>query len=66
MARWLQREGHEGGRYRVRRLMRLRPICQAPRTSDPHPAHKTYPYLLKDLEITRPNHVWCTDITLSN
>jgi len=66
MARWLQREGHEGGRHRVRRLMRkmrLRPIYQAPRTSDPHPAHKIYPYLLKDLEITRPNHVWCTDIT---
>ena len=66
MARWLQREGHEGGRHRVRRLMRkmrLRPIYQAPRTSDPHPAHKIYPYLLKDLKITRPNHVWCTDIT---
>ena len=66
MARWLQREGHEGGRHRVRRLMRkmrLRPIYQAPRTSDPHPAHDIYPYLLKDLAITRPNHVWCTDIT---
>jgi len=45
------------------RKMRLRPIYQAPRTSDPHPAHKIYPYLLKDLAITRPNHVWCTDIT---
>mgnify|MGYP000055552805 FL=1 len=45
------------------RKMRLRPIYQVPRTSDPHPAHKIYPYLLKDLAITRPNHVWCTDIT---
>ncbi len=45
------------------RKMRLRPIYQAPRTSDPHPAHKIYPYLLKGLKITRPNHVWCTDIT---
>ena len=39
------------------------PIYQPPRTSQPNPQHKIYPYLLKDLEITRPNHVWCTDIT---
>jgi len=50
------------------RKMRLRPIYQAPRTSDPHPAHKIYPYLLEDLAITCPNHAlraatWCTDIT---
>ena len=36
---------------------------QTPRTSDPHPAHKVYPYALRGLSITRPNHVWCTDIT---
>jgi len=66
MARWLRRQGHAAGRHRVRRLMRkmrLVPIYQPPRTSQPHPRHKVYPYLLKDLEITRPNHVWCTDIT---
>ena len=34
-----------------------------PRTSQPHPAHRIYPYLLRDLPITRPNHVWCTDVT---
>ena len=34
-----------------------------PRTSQPHPEHRIYPYLLRDLPITRPNHVWCTDIT---
>ena len=33
------------------------------RTSQPHPAHRVYPYLLRDLQITRPNHVWCTDVT---
>jgi putative transposase len=43
--------------------MGLSAIYQRPRTSDPHPDHPTYPYLLKDLEITRPNHVWCSDIT---
>jgi putative transposase len=66
MARWLLRRGHSVGRHRVRRLMRkmrLVPIYQPPRTSQPNPQHKVYPYLLKGLEITRPNHVWCTDIT---
>ena len=51
---------------RVRRLMkpmRLVPICQEPKTSKKHPAHKIYPYLLIDLPITRANQVWCTDIT---
>lgn len=66
MSRWLRRQGHVAGRHRVRRLMRkmgLTPIYQPPRTSQPHPEHKVYPYLLKELEITRPNHVWCADIT---
>lgn len=66
MARWLRRHGHEVGRHRVRRLMRkmgLTPIYQAPRTSLPHPEHKIYPYLLRDLTIERPNHVWCADLT---
>ena len=38
-------------------------LYQRPRTSQPHPAHRIYPYLLRDLPITRPNHVWCTDVT---
>ena len=66
MARHLNREGYCVGRHRVGRLMRLmgvEAIYQTPRTSDPHPAHKIYPYALRSLSITRPNHVWCTDIT---
>ncbi|WP_223998800.1 IS3 family transposase [Aureimonas sp. SA4125] len=66
MARWLRRQGYLVGRHRVRRLMRkmgLSPIYQAPRTSQPHPQHRIYPYLLRELTIERPNHVWCTDIT---
>lgn len=66
MARHLKREGHGVGRRKVRRLMAkmgLSPIYQRPRTSDPHPEHRIYPYLLRDLEITRPNQVWCADIT---
>jgi putative transposase len=66
MVRRLRREGLCIGRHRVRRLMRLmglEAIYQAPRTSDPHPAHRIYPYLLNGLKIDRPNQVWCADIT---
>ncbi len=66
MARQLRREGIRVGRHRVRRLMRLMglaAIYQAPRTSAPHPEHRIYPYLLKGMAITRPNQVWCADIT---
>ena len=34
-----------------------------PRTSQPHPAHRVYPYLLKGMIIDHPNQVWCADIT---
>ena len=66
MVRQLLREGIAVGRHRVRRLMRLmglEAIYQAPRTSDPHPAHRVYPYLLRGMVIDRPNRVWCADIT---
>src|SRR3546814_8231005 len=66
VARHLRRLGRSVGRRRVRRLMAkmgLAPIYQRTRTSDPHPEHRIYPYLLRNLEITRPNHVWCADVT---
>jgi putative transposase len=66
MARHLRRIGHDVGRRRARRLMAkmgLTPIYQRPRTSDPHPQHRIYPYLLRKLAIERPNHVWCADVT---
>lgn len=66
MARYMQRQGHKCGRHRVRRLMRLMrlvPIYQTPNTSKKHPSHKVWPYLLKGLPITRPNQVWCVDIS---
>jgi len=66
MARYLRRLGYCVGRHRVRRLMRtmgLRAIYQEPRTSQPHPDHKVYPYLLRNLAVKQPNQVWCTDIT---
>jgi putative transposase len=65
-ARHLRRDGHAVGRRRVRRLMTrivLAPIYQRPRTTVPHPEHRIYPYLLRDLVVDRPNQVWCADIT---
>ena len=49
MVRHLRREGVRLGRRRAGRLMRLmglQAIYRAPRTSDPHPEHRVYPYLL--------------------
>ena len=66
MARHLRRNGWCVGRHRVRRLMRkigLAPIYQHPKTSEPHPRHKVYPYLLRHLTIDQPNQVWCADVT---
>ncbi len=45
------------------RLLGLEAIYQEPRTSDPQPAHRIYPYLLRGMAITRANQVWCSDIT---
>ncbi len=61
-----RREGVRIGRRRSgrpMRLMGLRAVYREPRTSDPHPEHRVYPYLLKDLVIERANHVWYADIT---
>ncbi len=66
MARHLRRQGYGVGRKRVRRLMRLmnlRAIAPGPQTSRRNPAHKVYPYLLRDRAIRHANEVWCTDLT---
>jgi putative transposase len=42
---------------------RNHPECAAPRTSTPHPAHRVYPYLLRDVRVERADQVWCADIT---
>ena len=62
----LESSGFGVGRGKIRRLMRrmgLRAIYPKPRTSLRALENKVYPYLLRDLEITRPNQVWCSDIT---
>ncbi len=66
MVRHLRREGVRIGCRRAARLMRLlglQAVYRAPRTSDRHPEHRVWPYLLKGLRIERPDHVWCADIT---
>ena len=66
MRNHLRRLGFKINRKKVQRLMRLmglEAIYPKPKTSRPHPQHKVYPYLLKNLKIDRPNHVWAADIT---
>jgi transposase InsO family protein len=66
ITRELRRLGHDVNRKRVQRLMRvmgLEALVPGPHTSKPHPEHKVYPYLLRQLEISRPNQVWAADIT---
>jgi putative transposase len=62
----LNREGREVNRKRVRRLMRvmgIEALVPRPGTSTAAPGHKIYPYLLRGLAITEPNHAWASDIT---
>lgn len=62
----LRQEGVAVGRLHVATLMkrmRIEAIYRRPNTSKPAPGHKVYPYLLRNLMLTRPNQVWATDIT---
>ena len=66
MVEFLKREGHTVNRKRVQRLMRqmgLAGMAPGPHTSRSHPEHAVYPYLLRGVEVIRPNQVWSTDIT---
>ena len=66
MALWLKERGYKVNRKRIQRLMRimgLKAIYQRPRISNPAPGHTIYPYLLRDIKVTRPNQVWTADIT---
>ena len=62
----LNDEGYKVGRLRVTSLMKrmgIAAIYRRPNTSKPTPGHNIYPYLLRNLPVTRPNQVWATDIT---
>jgi putative transposase len=63
---YLRGRGHRINRKRVQRLMGilgLAGMAPGPNTSRPHPQHRVYPYLLRGVRVTHPNHVWSTDIT---
>ncbi len=66
LQRLLRTEGQNVGRFKTRSLMRkmgIEAIYRRPNTSKPASGHKIYPYLLRDLKVTRPNQVWATDLT---
>ena len=62
----LAAEGCKVGRRHVKTLMKrmgIEALYRRPRTTKPAPGHKIYPYLLRGMEIVRPNQVWAMDIT---
>jgi putative transposase len=62
----LRQDGFFVGRKHVATLMRkmgIEALYQKPKTTRRHPQHPVFPYLLRKLAITRPNHVWAADIT---
>ena len=62
----LREKGYSMNHKRVQRLMRKMGIAALgpkPRTTEPAPGHKIFPYLLRNLVIDRPNQVWAADIT---
>ena len=59
-------EGIKVGRCHIATLMKrmgIEALYRKPNTSRPAPGHKIYPYLLRNLPVTRPNQVWAMDIT---
>lgn len=66
MTHYLRGSGYNVNRKRVQRLMQklgLAGMAPGPNTSKAHPQHKIYPYLLRGVDVVRPNQVWSTDIT---
>lgn len=66
MAKYLKKLGHRIGKKRTRRLLRemgLMAVYPKRGLSKPCKYHKIYPYLLREVEVTRPDHVWAADIT---
>jgi putative transposase len=66
-ALWLSDQmGYPVGIWKVRRLMKqmgLETVYPKPDTSVPNRTHEVYPYLLREIDIKGPDHVWCADIT---
>jgi len=66
ITKWLRRQGFKINRKRIARLMRsmgLEGVVPKRRLSKPNKEHAVYPYLLRGLDISTPNQVFCSDIT---
>ena len=66
LRRLLAADGSKVGRRHVKTLMDrmgIEALYRRPRTTKPEPGHKIYPYLLRGVEVARPNQVWAMDIT---
>jgi len=66
MTIWLKRQGFTVNRKRIGRLMRrmgLEGVVPRKKLTRPNKEHRIYPYLLKGLDISRPNQVFCSDVT---
>jgi putative transposase len=66
MKHYLKTQGYDVNRKRVQRLYKqlgIEAIYCKPLTSESHPEHKIYPYLLRNLPIVSPDQVYCADIT---
>ncbi len=62
----LKLDGEAVGRQHVSTLMKqmgIQALYRKPNTSKKHPGHKIYPYLLRGLDVDRPNQAWAMDIT---
>ena len=59
----LRRQGQSVSRKRVQRLMGIEAVGPKPRSSQPHPGHRVYPYLLREVSVERVDQVWSCDIT---
>ncbi|ACF45137.1 conserved hypothetical protein [Prosthecochloris aestuarii DSM 271] len=67
MSHYIRQQGYQVNRKRVQRLMRvlsLAGMAPGPKTSEPHPEHRVYPYLLRGVNVTHPNQVWSADISV--
>lgn len=66
MTNYLKLNNHHVARHQIRWVyeqLGLKSLAPGPHTSKGHPEHKIYPYLLRDVDILNPNHVWSSDIT---
>ncbi len=66
MSNYISLHHHDCRRHEIRWVyerLGLHSLSPGPHTSTPHPEHKVYPYLLRNIKIVRPCQVFSTDIT---